>query len=230
MRFDILTIFPEFVDSMRQYGVLGKGIEKGLIDLKTHNIRDYADNKHKKVDDMIFGGGPGMLMMPQPIFDCVEALDKKEGPVIFLSPQGEVLTQDLSKELAQESQLILLCGHYEGIDARVLHHVVDREISIGDYVLTGGELGAMVMVDVVSRMIPGVLGNVESAEGDSHYNTLLQYDSYTRPRDFRGHEVPSVLVEGNHKKIDAWRQENALKNTREKRPDLYNKYLQEKDC
>ncbi len=228
MRFDVLTLFPDFIGNMKEYGVIGKCIQKGIVDLNTINIRDYSLDKHRRVDDIIYGGGAGMLMTPQPIFDAVESLDKKEGPVIFLSPQGKVLTQDLCKDLSKHSQLILLCGHYEGIDARVLHEIVDEEISIGDYVLTGGELGAMVLIDAVSRMIPGVLGNEDSAVSDSHYETLLQYDSYTRPREFRNLKVPQVLLDGNHKEIDRWRKENAVENTKNKRPDLYQKYLKEK--
>lgn len=228
MRFDVLTLFPEFIDGMNEYGVIGRGIKNGIIELNAVNIRDYSVDKHRRVDDIIYGGGAGMLMTPQPIADTLKSLDKREGPVIYLSPQGEVLTQDLCKELALEKQLILLCGHYEGIDARILHQEVDKEISIGDYVLTGGELGAMVLIDAVSRMVPNVLGNVESARSDSHFNTLLQYDSYTRPREYNGEAVPQVLLDGNHKEIDKWRLQNAIENTKRKRPDLYEKYLQEK--
>lgn len=228
MRFDVLTLFPEFIDSMKEYGVIGRSTDKEIIEINGINIRDYSKDKHRRVDDIIYGGGAGMLMTPQPIFDAIESLEKKEGPVIYLSPQGKVLTQDLCKELAQYPQLILLCGRYEGIDARVLHEAVDEEISIGDYVLTGGELGAMVLIDAVSRMIPGVLGNEESAVSDSHYQTLLQYDSYTRPRDYRGHQVPQVLLDGNHKEIEKWRHNSAIENTKKKRPDLYQKYLEEK--
>lgn len=228
MRFDVLTLFPDFIRNMEDYGVIGKSIKKEIIELNAVNIRDYSLDKHRRVDDIIYGGGAGMLMTPQPIFDAVESLDKRQGPVIYLSPQGKVLTQDLCKKLSEYPQLILLCGHYEGIDARVLHEVVDEEVSIGDYVLTGGELGAMVLIDAVSRMIPGVLGNEESAVSDSHYQTLLQYDSYTRPREYKGMKVPQVLLDGNHKKIEEWRNENAVENTKKKRPDLYQRYLQER--
>lgn len=228
MRFDVLTLFPDFIRNMEDYGVIGKSIQKEIIELNAVNIRDYSLDKHRRVDDIIYGGGAGMLMTPQPIFDAVESLDKRQGPVIYLSPQGKVLTQDLCKKLSEYPQLILLCGHYEGIDARVLHEVVDEEVSIGDYVLTGGELGAMVLIDAVSRMIPGVLGNEESAVSDSHYQTLLQYDSYTRPREYKGMKVPQVLLDGNHKKIEEWRNENAVENTKNKRPDLYQRYLQER--
>ena len=229
MRFDVLTLFPDFIRNMEDYGVIGKSIQKEIIELNAVNIRDYSLDKHRRVDDIIYGGGAGMLMTPQPIFDAVESLDKRQGPVIYLSPQGKVLTQDLCKKLSEYPQLILLCGHYEGIDARVLHEVVDEEVSIGDYVLTGGELGAMVLIDAVSRMIPGVLGNEESAVSDSHYQTLLQYDSYTRPREYKGMKVPQVLLDGNHKKIEEWRNENAVENTKKKRPDLYQRYLQERN-
>lgn len=228
MRFDVLTLFPDFIRNMEDYGVIGKSIQKEIIELNAVNIRDYSLDKHRRVDDIIYGGGAGMLMTPQPIFDAVESLDKRQGPVIYLSPQGKVLTQDLCKKLSEYPQLILLCGHYEGIDARVLHEVVDEEVSIGDYVLTGGELGAMVLIDAVSRMIPGVLGNEESAVSNSHYQTLLQYDSYTRPREYKGMKVPQVLLDGNHKKIEEWRNENAVENTKKKRPDLYQRYLQER--
>ena len=228
MRFDVLTLFPDFIRNMEDYGVIGKSIQKEIIELNAVNIRDYSLDKHRRVDDIIYGGGAGMLMTPQPIFDAVESFDKRQGPVLYLSPQGKVLTQDLCKKLSEYPQLILLCGHYEGIDARVLHEVVDEEVSIGDYVLTGGELGAMVLIDAVSRMIPGVLGNEESAVSDSHYQTLLQYDSYTRPREYKGMKVPQVLLDGNHKKIEEWRNENAVENTKKKRPDLYQRYLQER--
>lgn len=224
MKIDILTLFPEFFNGLEQYGVIGRAIQNRIVDFKATNIRDYSADKHKRVDDEVFGGGPGMLMTPQPIWDAIE--DKKElhSKVIYLSPQGSLLNQGLAVELAKEEHLILLCGHYEGIDARVTHHFVDMEISVGDYVLTGGEIPAMVLIDCILRFVDGVLGDAESPVTDSHYNGLLQHDVYTRPRDFRGMEVPDVLFSGNHALIEKWKQENSENNTRTKRPDLYEIY------
>ncbi len=222
MKIDILTLFPEFFGFLNDYGVIGRSIRKGLLEVQTTNIRDFATGKHKSVDDTVFGGASGMLMMPGPIVDAMDAVTEESGPGrrIFLSPQGQVLTQKKAIELASYDHLILLCGHYEGIDARVTNHFIDEEISIGDYVLTGGELPAMVLIDTVSRWIDGVLGNAESAGTDSFAQGLLQYDEYTKPRSFRGYEVPEVLLSGNHGEIERWREENSIENTRRKRPDI----------
>ena len=221
----ILTLFPDFINSIKNYGVLGKAIEKGIFELEVLNIRDFSKDKHNKVDDEIDGGGAGMLMAVQPVFDAINFSKTDTSKVIFLSPQGEVLTQKKCKELSNIEHLILLCGHYEGIDSRVINNYVDEEISVGDYVVTGGEIPALLLMDAVCRMIDGVLGNSESAITDSHYNNLLQYDVFTRPRNFNGLEVPDVLLSGNHKEIEKWRIESSIKNTKEKRPDLYEKYI-----
>ncbi|MBY0584351.1 tRNA (guanosine(37)-N1)-methyltransferase TrmD [Murdochiella massiliensis] len=227
MKIDILTLFPELFDLLRAYGVIGRALESGILTLKTHQIRDYAKDRHKSVDDTVFGGAAGMLMKPDVLYDALDAVRTPASHVVFLSPQGSVLNQDKARALAQYDHLVLLCGHYEGIDARITNYYVDEEISIGDYVLTGGELPAMVLVDTVVRWVDDVLGNPESAASDSHANLLLQYDEYTKPRNFRGHEVPDVLLNGNHQAIAAWRNENALYNTKRKRPDLYERYLRE---
>lgn len=224
MKIDVLTLFPEVVSVLQNYGVLGRAIQKGLVDMQTVCIRDFSEDRHNRVDDTVYGGAPGMLMGPQPVVDAIDSVRDAQARVIYLSPQGSVLTQKKAMELATEEHLVLLCGHYEGIDARVTNHYIDEEISIGDYVLTGGELPAMVLIDAVLRWVKGVLGNEASAESDSHIDGLLQYDEFTKPRDFRGYTVPEVLLNGNHAEIAAWRQRSALENTRKKRPDLYEKY------
>lgn len=225
MRIDVLTLFPEVVLGLKEYGVIGKAIDRGLIGLEAHNIRDFSKDRHHRVDDTVYGGAAGMLMMPEPVVDAIESVKTERSRVIYLSPQGKVLTHRMAVELAREEHLVLLCGHYEGIDCRVVNYYVDEEISIGDYVLTGGELPAMVLIDAVVRWVDGVLGNSESAPSDSHADGLLQYDEYTKPRDFRGHTVPEVLLNGNHAEIEKWRRENSLENTRRKRPDLYERVL-----
>ena len=200
--------------------MLGRARQNGLIDIRVHNIRDYTDNKQRKTDDYPFGGGAGMVMMAQPIFDCVDAvLGGEKARRILLSPRGRTLNQKIAKELAGEERLLLLCGHYEGVDERVME-IIDDEISIGDYVLTGGELPAMVLVDCVSRLIPGVLGSEESAADESFSEDLLEYPQYTRPASFRGMDVPEILLNGHHAKIQAWRKEQARLKTALNRPDL----------
>lgn len=234
MKIDILTLFPEVFDFLSNYGVIGKAVESGKLEIRLTNIRNFSHDKHWKVDDTVFGGAAGMLMMPGPIVEAIESLQENKeeledrGHVIYLSPQGPVLTQEKAISLSKQEHLILLCGHYEGIDSRVSQHFIDEEISIGDYVLTGGEIPAMVLVDTVVRWIDGVLGNEASAPTDSLADGLIQYDEYTKPRDFRGFQVPEVLLNGNHKAIAEWRRQSSLENTRRKRPDLYKKYL-EKD-
>ena len=220
MRIDILTIFPEMFEGVLGSSMLGRARQNGLIDIRVHNIRDYTDNKHKKTDDYPFGGGAGMVMMVQPIFDCVDAvLGGEKARRILLSPRGRTLNQKIAKELAGEERLLLLCGHYEGVDERVMT-IMDEELSIGDYVLTGGELPAMVLTDCLSRFIPGVLGSEESAADESFSDGLLEYPQYTRPAEFRGMEVPEVLLNGHHAKIQAWRLEQARLKTALNRPDL----------
>ncbi len=220
MRIDILTLFPEMFEGPLSTSMLGRARESGLIDVRLHNIRDYTDNKHKKADDYPFGGGAGLVMMAQPIFDCMDAvLEGGEAKRILLTPRGRTLNQKIAKDLSSEERLVLLCGHYEGVDERVMN-IIDDEISIGDYVLTGGELPAMVLVDCVSRLIPGVLGSDESAQEESFSDSLLEYPQYTRPASFRGMEVPEVLLNGHHAKIQAWRLEQARLKTALNRPDL----------
>ena len=220
MRIDILTLFPEMFPGVMDSSILGRAQTNGIMEIHTHNIRDYADNKHKKTDDYPFGGGAGMVMMVQPVLDCVEAVLKGEpARRILLSPRGKQLTPALARELSKEARLMLLCGHYEGLDERVMT-VVDEEISIGDYVLTGGELPAMVLVDCLSRFIPGVLGGADSAVDESFSDGLLEYPQYTRPAVFRGMAVPEILLSGHQANINKWRREQALEKTRANRPDL----------
>lgn len=220
MKFNTISVFPEVFDILNSYGVLGKAIDNSIIELNSLNLRDYSTNKHKKVDDEIYGGGPGMLMTPEPIYRALESLKSHTHKVIYMSPQGRVLDNSLARDLAREEEITILCGHYEGVDQRIIDTYVDLEVSIGDYVLTGGELPAMVLIDVISRFIPQVVGNMDSVEEDSHYQGLLKYPSYTRPRDFMGLKVPDILLSGDHGKIEAWRKSKSLEVTRIKRPDL----------
>ncbi len=223
MRIDILTLFPEMCESVYSESIIGRSIAKGLIDINARNIRDYSDNKHRNVDDTPYGGGMGMVMKAQPIYDCFMSLCQELGTrphLIYMSPQGKVLTQEKVKELAKMENIALLCGHYEGVDERVIDAIVDEEISIGDYVLTGGELPALVLADSVARMLPGVLANDEAMENESHYNGLLEYPQYTKPAMWNGVSVPDVLLSGNHANIAKWRDEQSLKRTKERRPDL----------
>ena len=220
MRIDILTLFPEMFDGVLSASMLGRAQANGFIDIRVHNIRDYTDNKHKKADDYPFGGGAGLVMMAQPIYDCMDAvLEGGTARRILMTPRGRTLNQKIAKELSQEDRLILLCGHYEGVDERVME-IIDDEISVGDYVLTGGELPAMIVVDCVSRLIPGVLGSEDSAADESFSEDLLEYPQYTRPASFRGMDVPEILLNGHHAKIQAWRKEQARLKTALNRPDL----------
>ena len=230
MRFHVLTLFPEMIEQGLGTSITGRAMEKGLVSLNAVNIRDYAANKHRKVDDYTYGGGAGMLMQAQPVYDaCMAVQNSLEKParVVYMSPQGRTFNQEMAKELAREEDLIILCGHYEGIDERVLEEIVTDEISIGDYVRTGGELPAMVVIDTVSRLIHGVLGNGVSADTDSFMNGLLEYPQYSRPETWRGRTVPAILLSGDHAKVDRWRKEQSLKRTKERRPDLYQKYIEE---
>lgn len=221
MKFDILTLFPEMFDPIKQ-SIIGRATEKNIIDISLVNIRDFSKDKHKKVDDTCYGGGAGMLIKPDVVYDCYNSVKSDNSKVIYLSPQGKTLNQAKVEELAKEEHLILLCGHYEGIDQRVIDKIVDEEISIGDYVLTGGEIPAMVLVDSVSRYIDGVLAD-DSTTDESFSKGLLEYPQYTRPEVFEGIEVPEVLKSGHHKNIEKWRKEEALKITFQKRPDLLEK-------
>ena len=218
MRFDVLTLFPEMFDSLEK-SIIGRARKNGIIDINLINIRDFSQNKHKKVDDTPYGGGNGMVMMPDVVYRAYESIKKEKSKVIYLSPQGKKLDQKKVEELAKEEQLILLCGHYEGSDQRVLDEIVDEEISIGDYVLTGGELPAMVLIDSVSRYVEGVLKQGSTAE-ESFSMGLLEYPQYTRPEIFKGNKVPEVLLSGNHQKIEEWRKQKSIEITRKKRPDL----------
>ena len=222
MQFDILTLFPSMFDILNE-SILGRAQEKNLIDINVVNIRDFSKDKHNKVDDTPYGGGAGMVMRADVVYDCYNSVKTDDSKVIYLSPQGKTLNQDKVKELSKEKHLILLCGHYEGIDQRVIEKIVDEEISIGDYVLTGGELPAMVLVDSVSRHVEGVL-NKESIQEESFTNDLLEYPQYTRPEVFLGEKVPEVLLTGHHQNIEKWRKEQAIKITLRKRPDLMEKY------
>lgn len=222
MKIDVLTLFPEMFEGVFSSSIMKKATEKGKAAFRAVNFRDYAEGKHKVVDDYPYGGGAGMVLKPQPLFDAVADLKRSaEQPrIILMCPQGERFTQTKAEELAGEDHLIFLCGHYEGYDERIREHLVTDEISIGDYVLTGGELGAMVVADSVVRLLPGVLGNEDSAVKDSFSSGMLEHPHYTRPADFRGMKVPDVLVSGNHKHIDEWRRTESLRRTWERRPDL----------
>jgi tRNA (guanine37-N1)-methyltransferase len=221
MRFDILTLFPNMFSPLRE-SIIGKAIEKGLIQVQTINIRDFTLDKHQVVDDAPYGGGQGMVMKVEPVARAIESV-KSQTPsarTVYLTPQGKPFHQDLARQLSAQPHLILLCGRYEGVDERVRELFIDEEISIGDYVLTGGELAAMVLIDAVSRLLPGVLGSDRSAEEDSFFNSLLEYPQYTRPFDFRGSCVPEVLLSGNHSAISLWRRKEVLRRTSLRRPDL----------
>lgn len=221
MRFDILTLFPDMMRAVLEESILGRAAKKGILEFSFTNIRDFAENKHKKVDDYAYGGGTGLVMAPQPIVSAHESIPKAaQSLTIYLSPQGKVLTQELAKELAGYDQLILLCGHYEGVDERAIEEVADMEVSIGDYVLTGGEIPAMALIDCVARMVDGVLPNSEAYSRDSHYNGLLEYPQYTRPPMFRGRAVPEILLSGHHANIEKWQRKQALYRTWKKRPDM----------
>lgn len=220
MKIDILSIFPEFIDSYLSWSMIKKSIDEGFVDIGNINIRKFSKNKHKKVDDYPFGGGPGMVMTPEPIYEAINSVKTSQSKVIYLSPQGNVFNQEKAIELSKEEHLILISGHYEGIDNRIIENYVDEEISIGDFVLTGGEIPTMAIVDSIIRLIPGVLSSNDSFEEESHYNGLLEHPQYTRPREFLGHMVPDVLLSGNHANIEKWKKEKSIENTYRKRPDL----------
>jgi tRNA (guanine37-N1)-methyltransferase len=222
MHFDIFTLFPDMFQGPFTESILKRAQERGLLSIALHNIRDITTDKHHIVDDYPYGGGAGMVMKPEPIFAALEAV-YESGPIILLTPQGRLFNQRIARALAQEQRVTLLCGHYEGIDERVRQHLVTDEISIGDYVLTGGELAAMVVVDVVSRLIPGVLGADASIQEESHSENLLEYPHYTRPPEFRGWRVPDILLSGHHAQVARWRRKESLRRTRLRRPDLFEK-------
>jgi tRNA (guanine37-N1)-methyltransferase len=227
MRFDVLTLFPHLFDCVLNESIIGRACRDGLIEVNAVNIRDYTQNRHRKVDDYPYGGGSGMIMTAQPIYDaCLAVINslRYKPHVIYMSPQGTLLDQKKVISLSKHEGLLIICGHYEGVDERVLETLVDEEISIGDYVLTGGELPAMVLIDAVSRLIPGVLSTEESYSEESHYSGLLEYPQYTRPYEFREQKVPDILLSGNHKDVSEWRRAMSLLRTRDRRPDLFEKY------
>jgi tRNA (guanine37-N1)-methyltransferase len=227
VRIDIFCLFPEMFTSPFNQSIIKRAKERGLVDIVVHNIRDYTHDKHHTADDYPYGGGAGMVLKPEPIFEAIEAvgqqINRGEIPIILLTPQGRLFSQQIAQELAHHSRLMLICGHYEGIDERVHEHLATDEISIGDYVLSGGELAAMVMVDAIVRLIPGVLGSQASLNSDSHTDGLLEYPQYTRPEIYRGWPVPSVLLSGNHQEIARWRRREAISRTAKRRPDLLEK-------
>lgn len=224
MTFDIMTLFPDMIKTVANESILGRAAEKGIITVNAVNIRDYTKDKHRRVDDYPYGGGFGMVMQCQPIFDCYKDIVKEEKVhTIYMSPKGKVLTQKKALELSKLPRLVILCGHYEGVDQRVLDEIVDEEISIGDYVLTGGELGACVLIDSVSRMIDGVLAADEAFENESHFNGLLEHPQYTRPEEWNGKRVPDILLSGHHANIEKWKAEQSLLITQKMRPDLLEK-------
>lgn len=224
-----MTLFPDIFTSYMNESIMKRAVEKEIIEVHVYNIRNYSENKHKKVDDYPFGGGAGMVMTPQPIYDTYRHIIDEFGitdpKVIYLTPKGRVFKQPIAEELSTDEDVILLCGHYEGVDQRIIDLIVTDEISIGDYVLTGGELPALIMIDAISRLIPGVLNQNESFEEESFKDDLLEYPHYTRPREFKGLKVPDVLLTGNHKNIDEWRKNESIKITKERREDLYKKSL-----
>ena len=229
MRFDIMTLFPEMVMNGLETSIIGRAVKNKILEIEAWNIRDYAFNKHSSVDDYPYGGGAGMVMEAEPIYRCYEQICSEAGKrprVIYLTPQGDVFSQKIAKDFSKEDVLVFLCGHYEGVDERVLEEIVTDYVSIGDYVLTGGELPALVMMDAIARLVPGVLNNEESAETESFSDGLLEYPQYTRPVEILGRRVPDVLMSGHHEKINEWRKEQSIMRTRERRPDLYKSWLE----
>jgi len=229
MRIDVVCLFPEMFVSPLNQSIIKRARDRGLVEIVIHNIRDCTHNKHRTVDDYPYGGGPGMVLKPEPVFEAVEEVRRQCGdgdiPVILLSPQGRLLNQEVARELAAHAQLMLICGHYEGVDERVRQHLATDEVSIGDYVLSGGELAAMVIIDAVVRLIPGALGSPTSADSDSYSDGLLEYPQYTRPELYRGWSVPSVLLSGDHGEIAEWRRHQAILRTAKRRPDLIKKMI-----
>ena len=226
MKINIMTLFPEMCESVLSESIIGRAREKGLVEINCINIRDYTEDKHRRVDDAPYGGGMGMLMQTVPIANCYKAICEKsdnKNHLIYMSPCGKVLTQERVKELAKMEEITVLCGHYEGVDQRVIDSLVDEQISIGDYVLTGGELPALVLADSISRMLEGVLPNDEAKELESHYNGLLEYPQYTRPYEWNGIKVPDILISGHHENIDKWKREQSLLMTQKYRPDMLSK-------
>ncbi|MBQ7326843.1 MAG: tRNA (guanosine(37)-N1)-methyltransferase TrmD [Clostridia bacterium] len=225
MRFDVMTLFPDMVRGVLSESIIGRAQSGGLIEIACHDIREFSKDKHRKVDDTPYGGGVGMVMSCQPIYDCYESIanaipEGSKTRVIYMSPKGRMFSHSVAKELSEYDNLIFLCGHYEGVDQRVIDEIVDEEISIGDYVVTGGEIPACIVIDAVSRLLDGVLASSECYEGESVASGILEYPQYTKPREFRGREVPDILLSGDHAKIDRWRLEEAVRITKERRPDM----------
>ncbi|MBR4798464.1 MAG: tRNA (guanosine(37)-N1)-methyltransferase TrmD [Oscillospiraceae bacterium] len=230
MQIDIMTLFPGMCETYLGESIIGRAIKKGALDVRCHNIRDYTLNKQKQTDDAPFGGGMGMVMYCQPVYDCFRAVCEQRGTrphLIYMSPSGRVLTQQRVKELSEMENICILCGHYEGVDERVLDEIVDEEISIGDYVVTGGEMPALILTDAVARLCPGVLSDEECYTDESHFSGLLEYPQYTRPYIWNDREVPEVLRSGHHANIVKWKKEQALRRTRERRPDMYEQYIKD---
>ena len=226
MRFDVLTLFPDMFNAVLGDSIISRARNKGLVEMNFLNIRDFSLNKHKKTDEYPYSGGGGMLMTPQPIYDAYQSIIKDldyKPYTIYMSPQGKVFNQQMAVDLSEKEHIVILCGHYEGVDQRILDMLVDCEISIGDFVLTGGEIPAMAVIDSISRMIPGVLASQSAYENESHFSGLLEYPQYTRPEEFMGMKVPEVLVSGNHAKIEEWKRQESLRNTLNKRPDMLEK-------
>lgn len=226
MKINIMTLFPDMCENVLNESVIGRARENGKVEINCVNIRDFTQDKHNRVDDTPYGGGMGMVMQTQPIFDCYKSIcqgSEKKVHLVYMTPQGKILTQSRVKELAQMDSIAILCGHYEGVDERIIEEIVDEEISMGDYVLTGGELPALVLADSVARMLPGVLSNDECFTDESHFNGLLEYPQYTRPNEWHGREVPEILTSGHHANIQKWRREQSLARTLERRPDLLEK-------
>ncbi len=223
MRFDIITIFPQMFGSIFSGGIVKKAIEKGFVDVKVHDLRDYTTGKHKQVDDRPYGGSPGMVLKPEPLFTAIERLKGEDSdPVYLMSPQGSPFISRMAEQMAEIPRMIIICGRYEGVDERVIQHLVTNEVSIGDYVLTGGELAAAVIIDAVSRFIPGVVGKMESVRRDSFFSGIFDYPQYTRPREYKGKKVPEILFSGNHSRIEKWRRKKMLEKTWKQRPELLN--------
>lgn len=220
MKFDIVTLFPELIQVYAENGIIGRAVENNLFQLNSVNLREFSEDKHKKVDDYPYGGGPGMLLRPEPMFRALDAIKKDNSYIIYLSPKGNLFTQKKAKELSSKEHIVLIAGHYEGIDQRIIDKYVDEEISMGDYVLTSGELPALMLVDAVGRLLPGVLGSDESSIDESHSNSLLEYPQYTRPESYMGMDVPEILLSGHHKNIEEWRLFKSIDITLKRRPDM----------
>lgn len=227
MKIDVLTLFPEMFAPVTGSSILGRAAEKGILDIRLTDIRDFSNDRHNRADDYPFGGGGGMVMMADPIFGAMRSVDAEGKKVVYMSPRGRILDEDKIKELAALDELVVLCGHYEGVDQRAIDHWHAEEISIGDYILTGGELPAMVLIDSVARLLPGTLGNKDSALNESVYSGLLEHSQYTKPREYEGMKVPDVLLSGNHRQIDLWKFRDALTITKERRPDLLERFIKE---